>query len=65
MNSYHLRYNVYEDRASPVEIEKWVMFDNPQDDLTVRKHLEDEHKNTVSIILSKSICLEEYDLHRK
>lgn len=61
MNYYHLRYNVYEDAAA-VEKERWLQFNNHLDDCQVKLFLEEEHRHPVSIIMSKEICLEEYEL---
>ena len=63
MTYYHLRYNVYEEPGFPVEKERWMMFDESIDDFQVRKRLEQEHGNTVSVIVSKAICLEEFEMH--
>ena len=61
MTYYHLRYNVYEEPGFPIEKERWMMFNEHVDDFQVRKGLEQEHGNTVSIIVSKEICLEEFE----
>lgn len=60
MNYYHVRFNVYEQPGFPVEKETWMNFDEPLDSSRIRQHLEKEHQNTVSIILCKEICLEEF-----
>lgn len=62
MNYYHLRYNVYEKFGFAVEKERWMESQTPLNDFQVREQLEKEYKNTVSIILSKSICREEFEL---
>jgi hypothetical protein len=58
---YHLRYNVYESAGSPVEKETWIEFKHRVDESNIREHLEAKHKNKVSIILCKEICLEEFE----
>jgi quinol monooxygenase YgiN len=65
MTYYHLRYNVYEDAGFPVEKERWMMFDQPSNDFQVKQHLEREHGNKVSIIVSKVISLEEFELNHQ
>ena len=66
MTYYHLRYNVYEAAGSAVEKERWIQSTVPLNDTQAREHLEHEHQNTVSIILWKAICQEEFDLsHHK
>jgi hypothetical protein len=60
MNYYHLRFNVYEQSGVPVEKEMWIRFDDPLDDSRIREYLEVKHKNKVSMIVSKEICLEEF-----
>jgi len=62
---YHIRYNVYEEAGFPVEKEIWVMFDGPINDFKVKQHLEAEHGNFVSIIVSKEICLQEFELNNQ
>jgi hypothetical protein len=61
MTHYHIRYNVYEQEGFPVEKERWVIFDGPVDDTHLRQHLEKEHSDMVSIILSKQISKEEFE----
>lgn len=60
MSYYHLRFNVYEQSGFPVEKETWTNFDESVDESQIRAFLEAEHKNKVSLILSKEICLEEF-----
>ena len=66
MTYYHLRYNVYRHpQGFPVENERWMMFEEHLDDFQMKKYLEKEHGNIVSIIVSKEICLEEFELNHK
>jgi hypothetical protein len=64
MTYYHLRYNVYAHAGAAVEKERWVTFEFPLDDSQIRQQLEREHHQPVSIILSKVICREEFELTR-
>ena len=63
MTYFHIRYNVYEEAGFPVEKERWIMFDQSFNDYEVKQLLEREHGNTVSIIVSKEICQEEFELN--
>jgi hypothetical protein len=65
MTYYHLRYNIYEEPGFAVEKERWVTFDSTRNDHEVKEFLESEHQNVVSIIMSKLICLEEFELSQK
>jgi hypothetical protein len=62
MTYYHLRYNIYEEPGFPVEKERWVTFNSTCNDHEVKEYLEREHQNVVSIIMSKVICREEFEL---
>lgn len=62
MTYYHLRYNVYEAPGFALEKERWIQSKMPLNDIQARAHLEEEHQNTVSIIMWKVICLEEFEL---
>lgn len=64
MNYYHLRFNVYEQSGAPIEKETWTHFENARDESQIRDFLEAKHKNKVSMILSKEICLEEFQQMR-
>jgi len=61
MTYYHLCYNVYEQPGFPVKKETWINLDEPIDDSGIRKQLETEHQNKVSVIFRKEICLEEFE----
>ena len=65
MSYYHIRYNVYEEAGFKVEKERWMMFDGPTNDCMVKKHLESEHADTVSVIVSKEIRLQEFELNNQ
>jgi len=62
---YHIRYNVYEEAGFPVEKERWMMFDGPTNDFMVKQNLEAEHGYLVSVIVSKEICLQEFELNNQ
>jgi len=63
MPYYHIRYNIYENQGAPVEKEVWTMFETPTDDFELRRHFEDKHQSQTSIIMSKVINLEEFELN--
>jgi hypothetical protein len=65
MTYYHLRYNVYEAPGFAVEKERWIQSKKPLNETEAREHLETEHQNTVSIIMWKVICLEEFELNHE
>jgi hypothetical protein len=62
MYYYHLRYNLYGGAGFAVEEERWLEFTEQLDDTQVKHHLEAEHQQPVTIILSKNISYEEYEL---
>jgi hypothetical protein len=58
---YHLRYNVYQDAGAPVEKETWIKFDDRADESVIKEYLATKHHDTISIILAKEICAEEFE----